>query len=353
MTQAFASRTRARRQRKARGKPMLQSVAPALYALLYPIFVDGFHLAVGASGSPLSPGGAILASAMLLLMFTVPAFGFLHILAIPRNTRTPPWAETRARRLSYATIAAPTLYCFLGVWQILLSSPLPDEGAWIAIWSIAIIYVLAAPAKANPAEWSSPSPTLRVIHGVTALALVLFVVFHLTNHLFAWGGEASHRAVMDLGRTVYRSRLGEPLLVAAMLFQTVTGLILAWRWSARRLDFYKTFQVASGFFLSVYIIGHMNSVFTYARWFLGVPTGWDFATGAPEGLIHDPWSARLIPHYALAIFLIVGHLFAGLRVVMIAHGATDTSTNRVWLSGLLLGGALSLAIMLAMCGMRI
>ncbi len=39
---------------------------------------------------------------------------------------------------------------------------------------------------------------------------------------------------MKVGRVVYRSDVGEPLLVAAMLFQVGTGLFLAWRWSAAR-----------------------------------------------------------------------------------------------------------------------
>ncbi|MBB4859321.1 hypothetical protein HNO88_002650 [Novosphingobium chloroacetimidivorans] len=189
-------------------------------------------------------------------------------------------------------------------------------------------------------------------HGGTALIFVIYVAFHLVNHVLAWEGQAEHAAVIEIGRKVYRSRIGEPILVAAMLFQIATGLMLSWRWSAKQLDFHKTFQVASGFFLSIYILGHMNSVFTLARWSMGIPTGWDFATGAPNGLIHDPWSARLIPHYARATFLVVGHLFSGLRVVMLAHGTIEASADRVWVSGTVFAAVLSASIMLAMCGMR-
>src|SRR5206468_2580220 len=58
----------------------------------------------------------------------------------------------------------------------------------------------------------------RVVHGVTAAVLSLYVVFHLTNHLFGLIGPDAHAAVMKIGRVVYRSAVGEPLLVAAMLF---------------------------------------------------------------------------------------------------------------------------------------
>ncbi len=51
---------------------------------------------------------------------------------------------------------------------------------------------------------------------------------------------------MKVGRVVYRSDAGEPLLVAAMLFQIGTGLFLAWRWSAAPQGFHRTFQVGSG-----------------------------------------------------------------------------------------------------------
>ena len=30
---------------------------------------------------------------------------------------------------------------------------------------------------------------------------------------------------------------------------------------------------------------------------LGIDTGWDFATGAPTGLVKDPRNIRLVPHY--------------------------------------------------------
>ena len=353
MTQAFTPHIRSGGRGTTGSRTVLGAVAPAIFALFYPGFVNMFHWVVGMPGSPLSAGGAIVAAFLLLLMFAVPAFGFVHILAAADHPRLSAAFEIRARRLAYATIAAPTLYCFIGVWKFLLSSPLPDEVTWLLIWSIAIIYVTAAPAEATVPSWSRPSPALRVIHGVTALVIVTFVAFHLANHLFAWKGEAEHAAVMELGRKVYRSQVGEPIFVGAMLFQVITGLILSWRWSAQRLDFYKTFQVASGLFLSIYILAHMNSVFTFARWSMDIPTGWDFATGAPNGLIHDPWSVRLIPHYALATFLIIGHLFTGLRVVMLAHGTSESSANRIWFAGIIFAAILATAIMLAMCGMRI
>lgn len=331
---------------------MVSAATPAVFALVYPAFVDLFHLAVGNAGTTVTPGGAMAAGLMLALMLAVPAYAFLKALHCPALEDHPSSFEIRARRLAYASVVAPTLYCMVGVMQILLHSPLPDEVSWALIWAVGTVWFVCAPLHANEALPVRPSPKLRVAHGISALIVLLYVAFHLFNHLFGWEGEQAHAAVMAAGRKVYRSAIGEPILVVAMLFQTISGLGLAWRWSAHRGDFHRTFQVASGLYLAVYILGHMNSVFVLARAYFGIQTGWGFATGAPNGLIHDAWSVRLIPHYFLAVFFVIGHLFSGLRVVMLTHGTNRVSADRIWLAGVIGGATLALVIMLAMCGMR-
>lgn len=59
--------------------------------------------------------------------------------------------------------------------------------------------------------------------------------------------------------------------------------------SNRSVDLVRTISRA---YLSLFILGHMNSVFIYARSFLGIPTDWNFALRAPSGLIHDAWNIR-------------------------------------------------------------
>ncbi|MGY4622877.1 hypothetical protein [Bradyrhizobium sp. USDA 4486] len=329
------------------------AATPAAFALVYPLFVDGFHWAVGDPGTPQTVRGIAIAAVMLALMFAVPLYAFYRVFAVPMSPTVPLALEIRARRLAYAVVAAPTFYCFVGVSKFLFSIPLPDEATWAIIWASGIAWsVLASPGEVKRAT-SEPAATLRVAHGISALIVVVYVIFHLTNHLFAWGGEPAHAEVMEMGRKVYRSPIGEPILVAAMSFQVISGFVLAWKWSAFRGDFYRTFQLATGFYLSVYILGHLTAVFILARAFFGIPTGWGFATGAPNGLIHDAWAARLIPHYAIGVFVVIAHLFSGLRVVMIAHGAREAIASRVWLAGTLFSAALALVIMLAMCGMRL
>jgi hypothetical protein len=320
------------------------ALVPAAAAVAYPFLLRAFHAIVGSQAVTPSPLAIVSATFILAIAFVVP---FLGIALACRPTANP-----GSRRLAYASVASPTIYVFLGVVQALVRSPIPDEIVWCVMWVAIVIWSQSARDTV-----ALPAPAVgrwRVVHGVTAAVLSLYVLFHLTNHLFGLiAGPDAHAAVMKIGRVVYRSGVGEPLLVAAMLFQIGTGLYLAWRWSTVAQDFQRTYQVASGAYLSLFILGHMNSVFIYARSFLGIPTDWNFAIGAPTGLIHDAWNIRLLPHYALGVFFILSHLASGLRVVLIAHGVYRRNADRLWAAGVALSIIVAAAIIAGMCGVRI
>ncbi|MEH2513735.1 hypothetical protein V1291_005089 [Nitrobacteraceae bacterium AZCC 1564] len=321
------------------GHPSAIYLVPALAAMLYPFILRAFHHAV------IDPSLRWSAPFVLAAAFAVPASGFAFAMrkGLPASMR----------RLAFASVVAPTLFVFLGVVQALVSSPLPDEVPWLLIWSgLAILAWVQSRSDAD----KPPIKDIgywRVAHGVSGAIVMLYVLFHVTNHLFGLIGPAAHATVMNLGRHVYRALLIEPLLVVLMLFQVCSGLRLAWLWSAQRGDFYRTFQVASGFYLVIFIVGHMNSVFVYARRFLGIPTDWAFATGAPTGLIYDAWNIRLFPHYALGVFFVLTHLASGLRVVLLAHGVREQTADRIW--NICAGFSLfiAIAIIAGMSGVRL
>jgi hypothetical protein len=318
-------------------------LAPAAAAICYPFLLRAFHALVGAPATTPSPVAIVGAVAVLADAFVVPFFGLAMALR--------PSAGPGSRRLAYVSVAAPTLYVFLGVVQALVHSPIPDEVVWCGIWLALAIWSQRA---RTPVVADAPAVgRWRVIHGLTAAILILYVLFHITNHLFGLIGPDAHAAVMKIGRMVYRSRAGEPLLVAAMLFQVGTGLYLAWRWSAAPQGFHRTYQVASGAYLSLYIVGHMNSVFIYARRFLRIPTDWNFAIGAPTGLIHDAWNIRLLPHYALGVFFVLTHIASALRVVLIAHGVDRRHADWIWGVSTALSAVVTTAVIAGMCGVRI
>jgi hypothetical protein len=70
-------------------------------------------------------------------------------------------------------------------------------------------------------------------------------------------------------------------------------------------------------------------------------------------MIRDAWNIRLLPHYGLGVFLVLGHLAAGLRLVLLAHGAARPLADTTFFAGLVASFAVATAILLGMGGVRI
>jgi hypothetical protein len=255
-----------------------------------PFLLRAFHAVVGTQAATSSPLAIADATLILAAAFVVP---FLALACRPD-------ADPGTRRLAYAGVATPTLFVFLGVVQALIHSPIRDEIVWCALWLTIAIWSQTAGKRA-----SATRPIVgrwRIVHGITAAVLGLYVAFHLTNHLFGLIGPDAHAAVMKIGRIVYRSGAGEPLLVAAMLFQIGTGLFLAWHWSAAPHGFQRTFQVASGVYLLLYILGHMNSVSSTQEAFLAYrPIGISRSAQRGSFMTHGISACCLITRWACSL----------------------------------------------------
>jgi hypothetical protein len=272
-------------------------VLPPILALVYPFLLQGFHASVAAI--LLRVGGAVAWSAAaitLILAFAMPISALFIAMSLAA-VDMPTAAQRKARKVALLTVAAPPIFVFLGVVLDMLHSPIPDTWFWVAGWAAAYIVVTFAdntsPITPTPAVVPS---WLRYAHGVSAACIILmFLLLHLTNHLLFVEGEADYMLVMKLFRHIYRGVVVQPILVALLLFQVASGLYLAIRRASAPMDRFRSFQVASGVFLAFYIIGHMDSVFIFARTFSHIDSDWGFATGAPTGLIEDPWNIRLVP----------------------------------------------------------
>jgi hypothetical protein len=332
----------------------LPMLAPPLAALLYPFALEGFHTSVARIAEGASILSWLSAAASLALAFAMPLIAMLAAMSFSEIGR-PTVAQLRAKRTALLALAAPTLFVFVGVVLTMLHDPVPDTWLWVAYWVIALALLFrsdnSVPAVLSPRPIPAP---LRVAHGVSALALVMiFLTLHIANHLTFPAGEGTYNAVMKAFRHVYRNDILQPLVIALFLFQVGTGLFFVWRLTAAPSDRFRTFQIASGVYLAFYVLGHMDSVFIFARTYLGIDTGWDFATGAPTGIIKDPWNIRLLPHYWLGAFFVLAHLAAGARAVMMAHGVSKALADRLMVGGAVLSGLVATVIMLGMCGMRV
>jgi len=264
--------------------------------LSYPFILTGFN----ASVTTITQGdvGALPwlgAAVSLLLAFAVPTIALLAAMHFA-EIRQPTAAQLRAKRVALLAVAAPTLFTFIGVVLYMLHDPVPETWIWVAGWMLAVAALFGADSDAPAPARVQPIPAaLRVAHGISALAIVgIFLALHIANHLTGLVGPSTYDAVMKIFRHVYRTEVLQPLLVTLFLFQIGTGLYLVWRHTAAPSDRFRTFQIASGVYLAFYVLGHMDSVFIFARTYLGIDTGWDFATGAPTGLIKDPWKCRII-----------------------------------------------------------
>jgi len=142
------------------------------------------------------------------------------------------------------------------------------------------------------------------------------------------------------------------LLVSLMLFQVVSGLTLFWRATATRSDLYRTLQTSTGAFLTAFIVSHLNAVFILGRAVTKVDTTFLWASGAPVGLLPDPWNVRLIPHYSLGVWFVITHMGLGLRNVLLFHRVSMATADRVaWAAGAV-GAALAVTITVAQLGVH-
>lgn len=325
---------------------------PAIAAIFYPFLLKAYHAALNFS--------VTIAVTSFLLSLVVPVHGFLVAWDLGKKS-APTSADVFLKQISWLTVASPAIFVADGVVTYMLGSSLSDTTVWLIFWLVAAAAGwLAHMRSSRPvlltrvAQTPSYSPFLRVAHGVSALLIiVLFLGMHLTNHLAGIISEELHRQLMDLFRTIYRGHIVEPVIVLLFLFQTISGIALVQKLSARPADFFRSLQIASGAYLVFFVLGHMNSVFIYARKYAGIKTDWDFATGAPTGLLHDAWNIRLVPHYYLGVFLVLSHLTLAARLIAIAHGARQERANVLAVLGIVVSAAVALVIMLGMCGVHI
>jgi hypothetical protein len=240
----------------------------------------------------------------------------------------------------------------VGVVSGLLKSPVPERVTWVVGWVAAgMIASVVKAGYASPA--AAASIRLRFAHGVSAALILLFITFHLFNHLTGLIGPETHAHIMAFGRRVYRSPVIEPVLITLLLFQVISGVRLAWQWSRSAVGLPRAIQVGSGVYLSAFILTHLNSALISARTVHHIETNWAWASGGKAGLIMDAWNIRLVPHYALGVFFVLTHAACGLRAVLLAHGVREPVGNRFLWGAMSFAAVLAAAILSGLCGVRV
>jgi hypothetical protein len=254
-------------------------------------------------------------------------------------------------------LASPPVFTALGVVLYLLDSS-SDYIVWALIWIPISLAAIAGVddrrAAASGPERRAGPPWLRIAHGFSALAILLmFLVPHIANHLTAIWSADLHKTVMNRLRSVYRASPVQAALVGLFLSQIASGIALLGKRMAVPNGLFGSLQTASGAYLAAFVASHLTAVFVLGRWAMQVDTNWDFAIGAPAGMMGDTWNVRLVPHYSLAVFLLFTHLACGLRAVLLGHDVAEKMANGIAVGVIMFGGMVALTVISAMLGVHV
>ncbi|MCC6343893.1 MAG: hypothetical protein IT166_16940 [Bryobacterales bacterium] len=239
----------------------------------------------------------------------------------------------------YLTIVIPPL--------ITATGGLLRAGEHGGYWTALAVSVPAVVFGGGAALSLSPGKALVKAHRATALALGIFVLAHLTNHLFALHSLAAHKAVQDALRVVYRNPVIEPLLIAALIAQALSGVALVWR-NRYRQGFLNHVQAASGLFITVFLCSHVTAALVNGRALSHTETDFLFASGGPAGLLHSRGAVTLIPYYFLASVAFFTHVGGAMRRNLLRK--RSPLANRVNAGVFALGVVVSVLILAALCG---
>lgn len=147
---------------------------------------------------------------------------------------------------------------------------------------------------------------MKRIHYISGITIAVFIILHLSNHLYSLFGVEKHIEVMDILRLFYRNVIAETLLLFAVLIQIISGIKLFIKKRKEAEAFFEKLQLWSGLYLAIFFVFHLAAVFI-GRLILNLDTNIYFGVA---GLNTFPFSLFFIPYYSLAIISFFGHLSA-------------------------------------------
>jgi len=328
-------------------------LVPALCALAYPsllsLLSSGLVLVHGSA----SPNGVIVwasvvASLTLALAVMLVSFVFGLTLGSP-HVRDDPEGR-RARSIAHLAFATPTLYVGFGnVAYYVFQEPSAAPIGWLVFWALVAMTALLGPRSSPIAPAMTPIGHRRLVlaHGVSAsVILLLFIGPHIVNHAAGiWNGQV-HIAIMNVVRRVYRNDIVQPVLLALIGFQILSGTALVRRRMRMPSDFLGTVQTMSAVFVGVYFLAHMTAVFATRH--AGTDTNWSWLTRPNDSMLVSLSlsNLRLIAHYWVGPIAIVAHVACGLRMVLLQRDISPATTNRIALA-LITAGVVTSSIILA------
>lgn len=186
--------------------------------------------------------------------------------------------------------------------------------------------------------------TLRTLHRISAIAIAVFAFLHITNHLVSLFSVASHIAFMEVARVIYRQQVIEAILLFLIGFQIISGLWFVVRGWTERHGLISWLQAISGTYLAVFFFIHISAIMV-GRFVLKLDTNFYYAAA---GFHVPPYPFFFAPYYFLAVLALFVHL--GCVVYRRLETQPHTIRNLAVVSSAVVGGAISLLIVLSLAG---
>lgn len=170
-----------------------------------------------------------------------------------------------------------------------------------------------------------------------------FISCHLFNHLISLAGINAYFSVMNFLRYFYRAIWLEPILIAAVLLQIISGFALYRKTRKSATSFFEQLHIWTGLYLAFFLLIHVGAIMA-GRYWLGLDTNFYFGAA---GLNSFPSNLFFVPYYTLAIMAFWGHIAAIHRKKMHRNLFNATPQQQA-IALLVLGMAITIAILYGM-----
>jgi hypothetical protein len=307
--------------------------------MLYPLSLSATFRSAELTRANVALGSGLLA---LAIAWSVagPVAGWLALNYLDRNELD----RGRNRLVVHgALLAAVTPALFTAMRRISSNQSM--------VWYLVTAFTaLAAFVPASDSAGPASTTKFRHIHASSAIVLATFALAHVFNHSLAIVSLGTHTAVLHLLRLVYRQNVAQTILIAAVGVQVCTGLTMVWKYYLRRATPLRNLQLVSGVYLAVFLVTHLITVFTTRQ--SGIDTDFVWASHAPNGLLAGLSFVPLLPRYSLAVLAIFVHLACQARWNL-SRVMSESAARRASYSVMALGGAVTVVITLAACGVHL
>lgn len=267
----------------------------------------------GAAAAPLGPAAhAAAVAAGILLVPAVPLAGAALLWSSAGQNDT---GALRARGIGMLLVLAPVLAALgIGVSAVAGLRGWGAATAWVVFWAAATTGIAARSASPRPMLAPAANRRVRRIHRAFIALLILFVIAHLAVNLAAIRDLDVYDQAAGWFRLVWRTPIAEPILIALLAIQLVTGLMLAFDATIGRSTFEHLCQITAGVFIAVFLMSHTLAVAVLGRGLLNRGPDFTFASAGPAGLFASAQGATLFPYYGLGVVAVFVHLARPVRL---------------------------------------